>query len=83
METDIFWKRIREFRDLFDGGVDIQNLRSRLQNYEESMNEIHDIWIALLLFTGLTLLLMLMLLLAILRYHLRLFQGERVVGRLV
>lgn len=83
MDTDMFWKRIREFRDLFEGGVDIQNLRVRLENYEQSMDEIHDIWVALLLFTGLTLLLMMMLLAAILRYHLRLFQGERVVGRLV
>jgi len=83
MDTDMFWKRIREFRDLFEGGVDIQSLRSRLQNYEESMNEIRDIWVALLLFTGLTLVLMTMLLIAILRYHLRLFQDERIVGRLV
>lgn len=83
MDTDMFWKRIREFRDLFDGGVDIQSLRLRLEKFEESMEEIRDIWVALLLFTGLTLVLMMMLLIAILRYHLRLFQGERVVGRLV
>jgi cell division protein FtsX len=83
MDTDMFWKRIREFRDLFEGGVDIQSLRIRLENYEHSMDEIHDIWVALLLFTGLTLVLMVMLLIAILRYHLRLFQGERMVGRLV
>lgn len=79
----MFWKRVREFRDLFEGGVDIQNLRIRLENYKQSMDEIQGIWIALLLFTGLTLILMTMLLVAILRYHLRLFQGERVVGRLV
>lgn len=83
VDTDIFWKRIGEFRDLFEGGVDIESLHLRLEKFEESLNEIRDIWVALLLFTGLTLILMLMLLVAILRYHLRLFAEERVVGRLV
>jgi cell division protein FtsX len=83
VNTDIFWQRIREFRDLFEWGAEIQDLRMRLKKFNESLDEIRDIWVALLLFTGLTLVLMLMLLVAILRYHLRLFTGERVVGRLV
>lgn len=83
MDTALLWKRIQEFRDLFDSGADGANIRMRLEKYEQSMQDIQDIWVVLLLFTGLTLLLMCMLLIAILRYHFRLFASERVVGRLV
>jgi cell division protein FtsX len=83
IDTALLWQRIQEFRDLFDSGVDSTNIRMRLEKFEQSMQDIRDIWVALLVFTGLTLLLMCMLLVAILRYHLRLFYSERVVGRLV
>lgn len=53
------------------------------EKFNRSIDEIRNIWIALLFFVGLTVMLMLMLLVAILRYHLRLFEEERVVGRLV
>lgn len=79
----MFWKRIQEFRDLFEGGVNIENLRARLERFSQSLDEIGDIWRALIVFTGLTIVLMTMLLTAILRYHLRLFESERIVGRLV
>ncbi|MBP6921453.1 hypothetical protein KBB89_02825 [Candidatus Gracilibacteria bacterium] len=83
IDTDVFWKRIQEFRDLFEGGADVRSLRVRLEKFNRSIDEIRNIWIALLFFVGLTVMLMLMLLVAILRYHLRLFEEERVVGRLV
>ncbi|MCB9806316.1 hypothetical protein H6768_00110 [Candidatus Peribacteria bacterium] len=83
INTDIFWTRIQEFRDLFEGGADITHLQERLEKFNQSLEDVHDIWIALLIFTGLTLTLMVMLLIAIIRYHLRLFMEERIVGRLV
>ena len=83
MNTDIFWQRIQEFRDLFEGGVNIENLRARLERFSQSLDEIVDIWRALIVFTGLAVVLMTMLMTAILRYHFRLFESERVVGRLV
>gem|GEM_PF-1133065 len=83
IDTEVFWTRIQEFRDLFEGGVDIDSLHDRLERFSQSMQDIHDIWLALIVFTGLTIILMLMLLVAIFRYHLRLYRDERVVGRLV
>lgn len=83
IDTQIFWTRIQEFRDLFEGGVEIDSLRTRLEKFRESMQEVHDIWIALVVFVVLTVMLMLMLFVAIIRYHLRRFADERIVGRLV
>jgi cell division protein FtsX len=83
MDTDVLWTRIQEFRDLFESGTEVTNLRSRLERFNQSLTEIREIWMVLLVFIGLTLTLMAMVLIAILRYHLRLFQDERIVGRLV
>lgn len=83
MNTDMLWTRIQEFRDLFESGTEVRNLRSRLERFDRSLVEIREIWMILLVFIGLTLTLMTMVLIAILRYHLRLFQDERLVGRLV
>lgn len=83
MDTDVLWTRIQEFRDLFESGTEVTNLRSRLERFNQSLTDIREIWMVLLVFIGLTLTLMAMVLIAILRYHLRLFQDERIVGRLV
>lgn len=83
MNTDILWTRIQEYRDLFESGVEVSNLRARLERFENSLQEIRDIWVILLIFIGLTLTLMILVFIAIIRYHLRLFQDERIVGRLV
>jgi cell division protein FtsX len=83
VNTDIFWQRIREFRDLFEGWADIESLSLQLEKFSQSLAEIRDIWHALFVFIGLTLVIMMMLLVAIFRYHLRLFIDERTVGRLV
>lgn len=83
VNTDMFWKRIQEFRDLFEGGVDVRDLRVRLEKFSRSLDDVRDIWRALIIFTGLTIVLMIILFIAILRYHLRLFEDERIVGRLV
>jgi len=83
MNTDMLWTRIQEFRDLFESGTEVRNLRGRLERFDRSLVEIREIWFVLLIFISLTLVLMAMVLIAILRYHLRLFQDERIVGRLV
>lgn len=83
MNTDTLWTRIQEYRDLFESSTEVTNLKSRLERFNKSLEDIQQIWTVLLVFIGLTLILMGMLLVAILRYHLRLFQDERIVGRLV
>lgn len=83
MDTDMLWRRIRAFRDLFESGTDIAQLRTRLNRFESALDNVERIWTALLVFIGMTLLLMSIVLLSVLRYHLRLFQDERIVGRLV
>lgn len=83
INTDILWTRIQEYRDLFESGVEVSNLHVRLERFENSLQEIRDIWMILLIFIGLTLTLMILVFIAIIRYHLRLFQDERIVGRLV
>jgi cell division protein FtsX len=83
MNTDMLWTRIQEFRDLFESGTEVRNLRARLERFDRSLVEIREVWWVLLVFISLTLVLMAMVLIAILRYHLRLFQDERIVGRLV
>lgn len=83
INTDILWTRIQEFRDLFESGTEVTNLRARLERFDRSLADIRQIWTVLLVFIGLTLILMCMVLVAVLRYHLRLFQDERIVGRLV
>jgi len=83
VDTDMLWKRIRAFRDLFESGTDISQLRTRLNRFESALNNIERIWTALLVFIGMTVMLMIIVLISILRYHLRLFQDERIVGRLV
>lgn len=83
VNTDMFWNRIQAYRDLFESGADSTNLRMRLEQFEKSLREIEEVWVILLVILSLIGVLMLMLLGAILRYHLRLFQDERIVGRLV
>lgn len=83
MNTDTLWTRIQEYRDLFESSTEVTNLKSRLERFNKSLEDIQQIWTVLLVFIGLTLILMGMVLVAILRYHLRLFQDERIVGRLV
>ena len=83
IDTELFWKRIQEFRDLFEGGIDIRDLHHRLEQFHQSLSDIGHIWIALLIFTGLTVFLMIVLFITILRYHLRLFEPERRIGRYV
>jgi cell division protein FtsX len=83
IDTDMLWRRIREFRDLFESDADVSQLRIRLERFENSLQEMEHIWTAILIFIGLTLTLMTIVLVAILRYHLRLFQSERIVGRIV
>lgn len=83
MNTDILWTRIQEYRDLFESGTEVSDIRVRLERFEQSLQDIREIWAILLVFIALTILLMGMVLIAIVRYHLRLFQDERMVGRLV
>ncbi len=83
INTDMLWTRIQEYRDLFESSTEVTNLKSRLERFNRSLQDIQQIWTVLLVFIGLTLILMGMVLVAILRYHLRLFQDERIVGRLV
>lgn len=83
INTDTLWTRIQEYRDLFESSTEVTNLKSRLERFNRSLQDIQQIWTVLLVFIGLTLILMGMVLVAILRYHLRLFQDERIVGRLV
>lgn len=83
INTDTLWTRIQEYRDLFESSTEVTNLKSRLERFNRLLQDIQQIWTVLLVFIGLTLILMGMVLVAILRYHLRLFQDERIVGRLV
>lgn len=83
VDTDLLWARIQEFRDLFESDTEISGLRMRLKRFQNSLEDIQEVWTVLLVFLCLTVALMAVVLLAVLRYHLRLFQDERIVGRLV
>ncbi len=79
----LLWQKIQEYRDLFETSITDQTLQARLAGFEQSLADIQRVWYALLTFTLLTGLLIVFILIAIIKYHLRFFQDEREVGRLV
>lgn len=83
--TDIarLWQNIQEYRDIFDSVQSFDTMRTRLKKFENAMDDINHIVGVLTLFAGLTILLMIILVIAMIRYHVKVFHHEIILGRLV
>lgn len=83
--TDItlLWKSIQEYRDIFDSVQSFDAMRTRLKKFENAMDDINHIVSVLAIFSGLTVLLMIVLVVAMIRYHVKVFHHEIILGRLV
>lgn len=83
--TDItmLWKNIQEYRDIFDSVQSFDTMRTRLKKFENAMDDINHIVGVLTVFAGLTILLMIVLVIAMIRYHVKVFHHEIILGRLV
>ena len=82
-DITVLWKNIQEYRDIFDSVQSFDTMRTRLKKFENAMDDINHIVGVLTLFAGLTILLMIVLVIAMIRYHVKVFHHEIVLGRLV
>lgn len=82
-DITILWKSIQEYRDIFDSVQSFDTMRTRLKKFENAMDDINHIVSVLAIFAGLTVLLMFVLVFAMIRYHLKVFHAEIILGRLV
>lgn len=83
--TDIerLWVRVLEYRDIFEQTSSIDSVRQHLRTFESSLNTIERTVHAVVFFLILTALVMILLIFSIVRYHIRLFYDELIIGRLV
>ncbi len=83
--TDIerLWIRVLEYRDIFEQTSSIDSVRQHLRSFESSLNTIERTVHAVVFFLVLTAIVMILLIFSVLRYHVRLFYDELVIGRLV
>ncbi len=82
-DVTVLWKRIQEFRDIFDSVQSFELLRARLKKFESSMQSIDHIVFILSIFVILTALLTVMLVFMMIRYYARIFHLEHTIGKLV
>jgi cell division protein FtsX len=83
--TDIerLWVRVLEYRDIFEQTSSIDSVRQHLRTFESSLNTIERTVQVVIFFLILTAVVMALLIFSILRYHIRLFHDELIIGRLV
>ena len=83
--TDIerLWIRVLEYRDIFEQTSSIDSVRQHLRAFESSLNTIERTVHAVVFFLVLTAIVMILLIFSVLRYHVRLFYDELIIGRLV
>lgn len=83
--TDVerLWIRVLEYRDIFEQTSSIDSVRQHLRSFESSLNTIERTVHAVVFFLVLTAIVMILLIFSVLRYHVRLFYDELVIGRLV
>lgn len=83
--TDIerLWIRVLEYRDIFEQTSSIDSVRQHLRAFESSLNTIERTVHAVVFFLVLTAVVMILLIFSVLRYHVRLFYDELIIGRLV
>ena len=82
-DITVLWKNIQEYRDIFDSVQSFDTMRTRLKKFENAMEDINHIVGVLALFAWLTVLLMAVLVIAMIRYHVKMFHSEIILGRLV
>ncbi len=83
--TDIerLWIRVLEYRDIFEQTSSIDSVRQHLRTFESSLNTIERTVHAVIFFLILTAIVMVLLIFSVIRYHVRLFYDELIIGRLV
>ncbi len=83
--TDVerLWIRVLEYRDIFEQTSSIDSVRQHLRSFESSLNTIERTVHAVVFFLVLTAIVMILLIFSVLRYHVRLFYDELIIGRLV
>jgi len=83
--TDIerLWVRILEYRDIFEQTSSIDSVRQHLRTFESSLSTIQRTVHAVVFFLILTAIVMTLLIFSVLRYHIRLFYDEHIIGKLV